>query len=103
VSAKPDEKTVVSPSIEPEAGMNPQLDEFARQAGVKMKELDVSSGQKASELQVELSAYIAEQTQNLLSQGVPMPEIQDALQAAAGGVEQTYAPDAEADDYEDDT
>jgi hypothetical protein len=92
---KPDEKTVISSSIEPEAGMNPQLEEFARQAGAKMKELGASSGQKASELQAELSAYIAEQTQNLMNQGVSITEIQNALQAAAGRVEQTYAPDAD--------
>jgi hypothetical protein len=75
--------------------MNPQLDEFARQVGTKMGELGASSGQKASELQAELSAYIAEQTQNLMNQGVSITEIQDVLQAAAGRVEQTYAPDAD--------
>jgi hypothetical protein len=92
---QPDEKAVVSSLIEPEAGMNPQLDEFARQVGAKMGEIGASSGKKASELQAELSAYIAEQTQALMSQGVSVTEIQDALQAAAGRVEQTYAPDAE--------
>jgi hypothetical protein len=92
---KPDAKAVFSSSIEPEAGMNPQLDEFARQVGTKMGELGASSGQKASELQAELSAYIAEQTQALMNQGVSITEIQDALQAAAGRVEQTYAPDAD--------
>jgi hypothetical protein len=91
---KPDEKTVVSSSIEPEAAMNPQLDEFARQVGAKTEELGAASGQKASELQAELSAYIAEQTQNLMNRGVSIKEIQGALQAAAGRVEQTYAPDA---------
>jgi hypothetical protein len=92
---QPDEQPAASSSIEPEAGMNPRLDEFARQVGAKMGEIGASSGQKASELQAELSAYIAEQTQNLMSQGVSVTEIQDALQAAAGRVQQTYAPDAD--------
>jgi hypothetical protein len=96
---KTDETTVVSPStIESEDGMNPELDKFARQVREKMGELDTASGQKALELQTELSAYIAEQTQNLMNQGVSVMEIQDALRAAADRVEQTYAPDADKSD-----
>jgi hypothetical protein len=93
---KAGERTVVSPSIiEPENGMNPELDKFVRQVRKKIEELDTASGQKALELQTELSAYIAEQTQNLMNQGVSVMEIQDALRVATDRVEQTYAPDAD--------
>jgi hypothetical protein len=98
---KSDEKTVVSSTIESENIMNPQLEEFIRQVREKMKEVDTASGQKASELQTELSAYIAEQMQNLIQQGVSVTEIQDALRAATDRVEQTYAPDA--DEFDGDT
>jgi hypothetical protein len=99
---KPDEKTVVSPpTIESEAGMNPQWDEFVLQVREKMEEVDTASGQKALELQAKLSVYIAEQTQNLMNQGISIMEIQEALQAAAGRVEQTYAPDA--DEFNEET
>jgi hypothetical protein len=92
---KQDEKTVVSPStIESEASMNSQLDEFILQVREKMKEVDTASGQKALELQTKLSVYIAEQTQNLMNQGISIMEIQDALRVATDRVEQTYAPDA---------
>jgi hypothetical protein len=93
--------TVVSPStIESEDGMNPELEKFVRQVKEKMTELDTASGQKALELQTELSAYIAEQTQGLMNQGVSIGEIQDALRAATGRAEQTYAPDADESDEE---
>ncbi|MDR1248129.1 MAG: hypothetical protein LBK63_02390, partial [Treponema sp.] len=98
---KLDEKAAVSPStIESEAGMNPQLNEFVLQVKEKMKEADAASGQKALELQTTLSAYIAEQTQNLMNQGISIMEIQGALQAAADRVEQTYAPDEDEFDEE---
>jgi hypothetical protein len=80
--------------------MNPQLDEFVRQAREKMEEVDAASGQRALELQTNLSAYIAEQTQSLMNQGVSIMEIQDALRAAADRVEQTYAPDKDESDEE---
>jgi hypothetical protein len=97
-----DEKPVVSSStIESEAGMNPQLDEFVLQVREKMEEVDTSSGQKALELQTKLSVYIAEQTQNLMNQGISITEIQDALRAATDRVEQTYAPDA--DEFNEET
>jgi hypothetical protein len=99
---KSDEKTMVSPStIEPEAAMNPQLNEFALQVREKTEEMNAASGQKALELQTKLSVYIAEQTQTLMNQGISIMEIQEALQAAAGGVEQTYAPDA--DEFNEET
>jgi hypothetical protein len=81
--------------------MNPQLDEFARQVREKTEEVAAASGQKALELQTKLSVYIAEQTQSLMNQGMPVMEIQDALRAAAGRVEQTYAPDA--DEFDEET
>jgi hypothetical protein len=100
---KSDERTVVSPStIESEAGMNPQLDEFVRQVREKTEELDTASGQKALELQTKLSVYIAEQTQNLMNQGISIMEIQNALRSATDRVEQTYAPDADEFDEETD-
>jgi hypothetical protein len=99
---KPGENTVVSSStIESEAGMNPQLDEFVLQVREKMEEVDATSGQKALELQTKLSLYIAEQTQNLMNQGILSVEIQDALRAAADRVEQTYAPNA--DEFNEET
>jgi hypothetical protein len=81
--------------------MNPQLDEFVLQIREKMGEVDAASGQRALELQTKLSVYIAEQTQNLMNQGVPIMEIQEALRAAADRVEQTYAPDA--DEFDEET
>jgi hypothetical protein len=81
--------------------MNPQLDEFVLQVREKMEEVDTSSGQKALELQTKLSVYIAEQTQNLMNQGISITEIQDALQAAADRVEQTYASDT--DEFNEET
>jgi hypothetical protein len=93
---------VVSPStIESEAGMNTQLDEFVRQVREKTGEVDTASGQKALELQTKLSVYIAEQTQNLMKQGVSIMEIQNALRATTDRVEQTYAPDA--DEFDEET
>ncbi|MDR2630820.1 MAG: DUF1877 family protein [Spirochaetaceae bacterium] len=77
------------------------LEEFARQIREKTKELDAFSGKKALELQSKLSTYIAEQTQNLMNQGVSVAEIQDALRAAVDRVEQTYAPDIE--EYDEET
>jgi hypothetical protein len=98
---KSDGKTVVSPStVESEAGMNPQLDEFALHIREKTEEMDTASGQEALELQTQLSVYIAEQTQSLVNQGISMVEIQGALRAAADRVEQTYAPDADKFDEE---
>jgi hypothetical protein len=47
-----------------------------------------------------LSLYIAGQTQNLMNRGISITEIQNALRAAAGTVEQTYAPDADEFDEE---
>ena len=88
---KADEGTVVSQ----EGGMNPELDQFVRQVREKMEELDTASGQKALELQTELSTYITEQTQSLMSRGVSIIEIQNTLRAATDRVEQTYAPDAD--------
>jgi hypothetical protein len=88
-------------TIEPEAGMNPQLDEFVRQVREKTGELGTASGQKALELQTKLSVYIAEQTQKLMSQGISIMEIQNALRAATDRVEQTYAPDA--DEFDEET
>jgi hypothetical protein len=99
---KLDEKAVVSPStIESEVSMNPQLNEFVLQVREKMEEADTASGQKALELQTKLSAYIAEQTQNLMNQGISIMEIQGALQAATDRVEQTYAPDE--DEFNEET
>jgi hypothetical protein len=99
---KLDEKTVVSPStIESEASMNSQLDEFILQVRERMEEVDTASGQKALELQTKLSVYIAEQTQNLMNQGISIIKIQDALRAATDRVEQTYAPDA--DEFNEET
>jgi hypothetical protein len=96
-----DEKIVVSPvTIESEVSMSPQLDEFVRQVRAKMEEADTASGQKAVELQTNLSAYIAEQTQTLINQGVSIMEIQDALRMATDRVEQTYAPDQDESDGE---
>jgi hypothetical protein len=86
--------------MESEAGMNPRLDEFAHRVKVKMEEVDTASGKKALELQTELSAYIAEQTQILMNQGIPVMEIQNALRAAVDRVEQTHAPDADESDDE---
>jgi hypothetical protein len=98
---KSDEKIVISPStIESELGMEPQLDEFVRQVREKTEEVDAASGQKALELQTNLSAYIAEQTQSLMNRGVSIIEIQDALRTAADRVEQTYAPDKDESDEE---
>jgi hypothetical protein len=98
---KGDEGTVVSPStIELEGGMNPELDKFVRQARERMERLDTASGQKALDLQTELSKYIAEQTQSLMKQGLSIIEIQDALRAATDRAEQTYAPDADEFDEE---
>ncbi|MDR0403576.1 MAG: hypothetical protein LBH35_08330, partial [Treponema sp.] len=74
--------------------MNTRLDEFARQLKLKMEEVDTVSGKKALDLQTELSAYIAAQTQTLVNEGISVMEIQDALRAAAGRVQQTRAPDA---------
>ncbi|MDR1507457.1 MAG: YfbM family protein [Treponema sp.] len=74
--------------------MNPQLDKFVRQVKEKMEAADAVPGKKALEERTKLSAYIAEQTQNLMSQGISVMEIQGALRAAADTVEQTYAPDA---------
>jgi hypothetical protein len=81
--------------------MNPQLDEFVLQVKEKMEKVDTASGQKALELQTKLSVYIAEQTQNLMNQGISIREIQDALRAATDRVEQTYAPDA--DEFNEET
>jgi hypothetical protein len=81
--------------------MNPQLNEFVLQVREKMEEADTASGQKALELQTKLSAYIAEQTQNLMNQGISIMEIQGALRAAADRVEQTYAPDE--DEFNEET
>jgi hypothetical protein len=88
-------------TIESEAGMNPQLNEFVLQVREKMEEVDTASGQKALELQTKLSVYIAEQTQNLMNQGISIMEIHGALQAAADRVEQTYAPDE--DEFNEET
>jgi hypothetical protein len=81
--------------------MNPQLNEFVLQVRKKMEEADAASGQKALELQTNLSVYIAEQTQSLMNQGISIMEIQDALRAATDRVEQTYAPDA--DEFNEET
>jgi hypothetical protein len=52
---KLDEKAAVSPStIESEARMNPQLNEFVFQVREKMEEVDTASGQRALELQTTL-------------------------------------------------
>ena len=75
--------------------MNPEMDQFVRGVKEKMEAADAASGRRALELQAELSAYIAGQMQNLMSQGVPVMELQDALRAATDRVEQTYAPDAD--------
>jgi hypothetical protein len=71
------------------------LDEFARKAREKMEEVDTAYGQRALELQANLSAYIAEQTQNLMNLGISIMEIQDALRAATDRVEQTCAPNTD--------
>jgi hypothetical protein len=98
-----EEKTELSPSIlESEAAMDSRLDEFVRRVREKMEEIDGSSGQRAAELQTDLSAYIAGQTQDLMNQGLPITEIQDALRAAADRVAQTYAPDKDEFDEETD-
>jgi hypothetical protein len=79
--------------------MNPELDKFVRQVREKTA-ADTASGQKALELQTELSAYITGQTQNLMGQGVPLMEIQNALRAAVNRVEQTHTPDTDKSDEE---
>jgi hypothetical protein len=80
--------------------MNTELDEFARQVKAKMEQVDTASGKKALELQTELSAYIAAQTQSLMNQGISIMKIQNALRAATDRVEQTHAPDADESDAE---
>lgn len=75
--------------------MNPAINQFVRGVKEKMAEADAASGRRAVELQAELSAYIVRQTRNLVSRGVPVAELQDALRAATGRVEQSYAPDAD--------
>ena len=78
--------------------MHAETDELVHQVRAKMEAVDAASGQKAMALRANLSAYIVEQTKSLMNRGISMQEIQDALQAAAGSVEQTYAPDADASD-----
>jgi hypothetical protein len=69
------------------------LSEFVRQVREKTAAVGQSSGKQAAELQTALSAFIVEQMQMPMAQGLSVTEIQNALRAAVDAAPQTYAPD----------
>lgn len=73
--------------------------QFADEVRQRTLGINSATGKEAERLQIELSAYISENIQAFLQEGLNMSDIQNALRTGTDDlVPQTYAPDGDGND-----